>query len=399
MQWTKKMFKLSFFLLALFGFSLFVGVIGDQWVFPWLASFPTLNRFPFFQKSNEKTTIINKTEQVVVKEDNTLVKTAEKIAPSLVEVVSFFPEDAATTKSVQINQDPRMKTREGLTVTSDGLVMSVVDEETGNFFLQNKKIKFKILFAGGAEAEAVLVGYDFYSNLIFYRIEKPNSWTVPTWGDSKKLIGGDKVVVCSLSERENQPAWVVDVIRSREDGFSLLNSELSSSEKIEGAIFLLSENSLNKKTIGSPVVNADGEVVGIANFFQKNNQEFGFILPIDLIEKTIEKAVKNELSFRPALGVYYLSIDKELAVANNLPVDKGALVYSFSGQQGLAVMKNSSADKAGIKIGDIITEFNGEKITVSRPLSALLSEQNKSDKVKIKLIRDKKELELELTLE
>jgi len=168
---------------------------------------------------------------------------------------------------------------------------------------------------------------------------------------------------------------------------------------MEGAIFLLSNGSIDENNVGSPVVNVDGDVVGIASFFQKNNQKIGFVLPLDLIDKTIEKAVKNEPFARPALGVYYLSIDKELAIANNLSADSGALVYSFSGQQGLAVLKNSSADKAGIKIGDIITELGGEKITTDRPLSELVSEQKKGEKIKMKLFRDGKESELELVLE
>ena len=397
MQTIKKFFKVFFFIFALAFFSLLIGVVGDQWLFPWLTSFPALNRFQFFQKSNEKTTIINKTEQVIVREDNSLAKAAEKVSPSLVEVVAFLETDGA--KTLQINQDRRMKAREGLTVTSDGLIMSVADEETGTFLLQNKKIKFKVLFASGAEADASLVDYDFYSNLIFYRIENANNWTVPAWGDSRNLESGDKVAVCSFSEKGRRPLSLTDVIRSREDGFSLLNSELSFSEKMEGAIFLLSNGSIDENNVGSPVVNVDGDVVGIASFFQKNNQKIGFVLPLDLIDKTIEKAVKNEPFARPALGVYYLSIDKELAIANNLSADSGALVYSFSGQQGLAVLKNSSADKAGIKIGDIITELGGEKITTDRPLSELVSEQKKGEKIKMKLFRDGKESELELVLE
>lgn len=397
MQWIKKSFRLLFFLLVLFLFSLAVGVVGDQWLFPWLSSMPALNRFQFFQKSNEKTTIINKTEQIIVKEDNSLFKAAERIASSLVEIVAFVENEE--TKTIQINQDPRMKTREGLTITSDGLVMSVADEETGSFLLQNKKIKYKVLFSNGTEAVASLAGYDGYSNLIFYRIENSNNWTVPAWGDSKKLTSGDKVAVCSFAKKEGQSIVVESVVRSRKDDFSLLNSELSFSEKMEGAIFLSSEKAIDQENIGSPVINSEGEVVGVANLFQKNNQVTGFVLPLDLIEKTIERAIKNQFSPRPTLGLYYLSIDKALAIANGLPANSGALVYSFSGQQGLAVLKNSPADEAGIKIGDIITEFNGEKITSSRSLSGLVSEKNKGDKIKIKLLRDKKEVEIELVLE
>ena len=379
-----------------FGLAMFAGVVGERWAFPWLSSFSPLNRFGIFQKFNEKTTIINKTEQVIVREDISFSKLAEKVAPSLVKILIVSEKEGILP--IRVDQKEKAQTRSGFLITSDGLVMSVADQETANYFLENEQLKFKVLFSEGGVLEANLVAYDLYSDLIFFKIEKSGNWTVPVWGDSSKINNGDRVLICS-SEDRSQPKLSVNYIRSKEENFSLLNSPLSFSEKLEGVMFFGSGLAEDESNGGSPVLNSEGEIVGLVGQAQKNGQKLNFILPFKSIEETIDRAIKGQLAKRARLGVYYLSLNRELALKNSLPVEEGALVYSFSGQQGLAVLKNSSADRAGIKIGDIIIAVNDQKITPENSLSKLISQRNAGEEITLKLLRGDKELEVKADLE
>jgi len=96
------------------------------------------------------------------------------------------------------------------------------------------------------------------------------------------------------------------------------------------------------------------------------------------------------------LGVYYMIVDENVKNDLNLAVDYGALVTI--GTPGWAVEPNSPADKAGIKQGDIILEINGEKITADNPLNIILKKYTPNTTVNIKVLRDTKELNFNVTL-
>lgn len=151
--------------------------------------------------------------------------------------------------------------------------------------------------------------------------------------------------------------------------------------------------------IGGPVVDFNGDVVGIANEVEKDGSKIGFVMPIDQVESIMDEIIRNEEIKRPTFGAYYLSINREIALLNNLPVNKGALVYSFSGQRGLAVIKDSPADKAGVVIGDIITKVDDTEIDLKNPLAKVVSSYDPGDKIEIELLRDGESINKEVELE
>lgn len=383
-------------LVVLFVVSGLSAVIFDRSIMPYLMSKGSLSRFKAFQKMNERVTVINKTEQVTVKEDFSVTKTAQNILPSIVSIVTY--EDVNSQEGAQLtiksSQDIQKYVKTGLVITSDGLIMSVMDEGSEKTQpVQGKK--YKILAADGREFDATLVAVDPYSNLVFYKAQASNL-TAPMFSNSDELESGEKIVIAGNASGEYQNTFSMGIIKAKDKTFSMLNSELSSSEKREGAI--ITDAQIDSNNIGGPVIDFNGTVVGLANQVEKDGKKLGFIMPINSLKDSIDRVIRSGQVDRPQLGIYYLSINREISLLNNLPVSQGALVYSFIGQQGLAVIKNSSADLAGIKIGDIITEVQGEKITLDQPLSALIAKQNKSQEVKIKLLRNKEEQEFRVRL-
>jgi serine protease Do len=413
----KKVFKLLFIIFAFLILGGFAGVVADRFVMPWLSGFESLQKHSFFQKANEQVTIINKTEEVRVQEDYSVANAAERVLPSVVSVISFEngqeQEKSGVRNKIKSSKDIQDNVKTGLVLTGDGLIVSVMDNITKEIIesreteeigeekklseeVEKKGYKYKVLVKNGKEYDARVKAIDPYSHLVFYKIEADNLVT-PNLGNSRELEIGEKAMVCGNANGEYRNTFSSGIIRERDKSFTLLNSELSSSEKMEGALMLNAK--INTKNIGGPVVDFNGDVVGIANEVEKDGEKVGFVVPVDQIKPIMDEVIQKGSIERPFLGAYYLSINREIALLNNLPVNKGALVYSFSGQQGLAVIKNSPADKAGVKIGDIITKVEDTEVNLENSLAEIISSYNPGEEINLEILRGGETKNLKVVLE
>jgi S1-C subfamily serine protease len=307
----------------------------------------------------------------------------------------------STLGQIKSSQDIQKNVKTGLILTNDGLIVSVLDG-TVKEILENEENKdgedwkFKVLANNNREFDAEIFAVDEFSNLVFYKVER-NDLPIPELGNSSEIEIGEKVVVCGNAGGEYQNSFSSGLVKEMDHTFSLLNSELSSSERLEGAFLL--DAVIEKRNVGGPVLDYNGTVIGIANEIEKDGEEVGFVVPIDNLKPVINKVIKKENFDNPFLGIYYLSINREIALLNDLEVNRGALVYSFSGQQGLAVIKDSPADEAGIKIGDIITSVANTPVDLENPLSYLISRYKPGDEVEFEIIRNNEKIKISVKLE
>lgn len=400
------MYKLVLLVVLIFTIGGIAGVVGERFVMPWLASFPSLAECNFVKRANDRVTVINQTKEITVKEDFSVAGIAEKVSPSVVSIVSFKKEGLAEGFSEQIKSsaDIQKNIKTGFILTSDGVIVSILDDITKEILEENKTLKedeetnwnFRILAGNSREFNAKILATDEFSHLVFYKVDQ-NDLQIPSIGNSSDIEIGEKIVVCGNAGGEYQNTFSSGLIKEKDHTFTLLNSELSSSESLEGAILL--DAKIEERNIGGPVVDYNGSIIGIVSQIEKDDKKIGFVMPIDDLKPTINKVIKQEEIKRPSFGVYYLSINREIALLNNLSVNRGALVYSFTGQQGLAVIKDSAADKAEIKIGDIIIAVDNKPVDLENPLSQLIAEHNPGDKVNIKLIRNEERTNVEVILE
>jgi len=403
----KKIFKLFFLIILIFFIGGIAGVVGERFFMPWLSSFPSLEKYDFIQRANDKVTVIERTKEINVKEDFSVANIAEKVSPSVVSIISFQEKKEVNNPllgQIKSSNDIQRNIKTGLILTNDGLLVSVLDEVVREIIDSKEERegqkkeddwKFKVLIGDNREIDAEIFAVDRFSNLVFYKVDK-NDLPVPSLGDSSNIEIGEKVVVCGNAGGEYQNTFSSGLIKEEDHTFTLLNSELSSSEKLEGALLL--DAIIEKRNIGGPVLDYSGNVIGIANQIEKDGDKIGFVVPINNLKPTINKVIKKEEINNPYLGVYYLSINREISLLNSLSVNRGALVYSFSGQQGLAVIKNSPADKAGIKIGDIITHVNGKSVDLDNPLSSLIADNKPGEEIDIRLIRGADKINIKVTL-
>lgn len=379
----KKILKTAILVLLIMAIGGLGGIIANRYFFPYLSATKLFSKYEFLKKSTESVTMINKTEQVFVREDSSISKIANSASSSVVNIISIPSLENKNASSGAAVISPKNST--GLIVTSDGLITTYAPE------IDPGKTKFKVLTFDGNSYDAEFIGLDTYSNLAFLKINASNLPTV-SFGNSDDTVPGEKVLAIGNSQSSFGYLYQAGLLRSFNPAYNLAGKTVSSSEKLEG-VFDTDFNSL-AAFAGGPIVDYSGEVIGVVGFLNKNNGIEYFQIPSNKVKNVINRAIKKELDQNPNLGIYYLPINKTLAMTNNLASDKGALIYSASGQQGLAVISGSPAQKAGLEVNDIILSVNNQEINMRNSLSDILYKYKKGDQIELQVLRGGQELKI-----
>lgn len=154
---------------------------------------------------------------------------------------------------------------------------------------------------------------------------------------------------------------------------------------------------INPGNSGGPLVNLDGQAIGINTAIVFGAQNIGFAIPIGAAKRDLSDIKKYGRILKPLLGVRYIVIDENLKAKMKLSVDYGALVLQ-EGPDASPVVPGSPAEKAGIKAKDIILECNGIAVDKDHPIQDLLENAKVGDPMKLLVLRSDKRFEVKLTL-
>jgi len=157
--------------------------------------------------------------------------------------------------------------------------------------------------------------------------------------------------------------------------------------------FIQTDAAINPGNSGGPLVNLRGEVIGINTAIVSQVQQYagiGFAIPINIAKRVMEDLVTKGKVERGYLGVYIQDVDDDLAKAIGLEEIYGAVITD--------VTKGSPADKAGLREGDVIVEFNGQKVRDVDHLRVLVSSARPNSKATLKINRDGRFKEITVTL-
>jgi len=356
------------------------GIIADRYIFLHLANSRFFSKNEFFKKAVENVTVINKTEQVYVKEDSSINKITNQIIPAIVNIVSY------TENTNKKNNLTLSTNNTGEILTSDGIIMT-----SASAIIPNGK--YKVILNNGNVHDAKVLGIDSWSNLAFLKITASNLPVIP-FGNSDEYNPGEKLIAIGNNNSEYQNKFTSGLLSSFSSSYNISGEALSKAENMEG-VFLTDFNEKILST-GSPVIDYSGQMMGVTGVVMKNGQLEYFQIPANKIKLVLEKVINGTLNSNINLGIYYLPINKSLTLINNLPTDHGALIYSASGQQGLAVISGSVADKAGLKINDIITKVENTQISTENNLSDILYQYKKGDKIELTVLRAQQEMKIEV---
>jgi len=259
----------------------------------------------------------------------------------------------------------------GVIIDRDGSIL------TNHHVIENAQ-KIMVKLVDEREFEAKVIGKDPKTDIAVIKINARNTLPVATLGDSDRLEVGE---------------WVLAIGNPFGLDSSLTSGIVSAKGRHIGAgpydDFIQTDASINPGNSGGPLINLRGEVVGINTaIFSRSgtNIGIGFAIPINLVKELLPQLKGKGKVVRGWLGVMIQRVTPEIAESLGLDRPRGALVAGVS--------KDGPAERAGVKVGDVIIEFDGKEIKESNDLPLVVARTAVNKKAPLKVVREKKEVTL-----
>ncbi len=275
----------------------------------------------------------------------------------------------------------------GFIVSSDGLIL------TNRHVVADDKADYTAFLNDGTRLPAKVLARDPVQDLAVVKIERAGLAAVKL-GDSSQVQIGQTVIAIGNALGEFRNTVSLGVISGL--GRTVIASGAGvGPEQLQELI--QTDAAINPGNSGGPLLNLYGEVIGINVAMAQGAENIGFALPINKAKRDIESVKATGRIIYPFLGIRYVIVTKDIQVQRKLPVDYGAYLVGQDAEP--AVVKGSPAGKSGLREGDIILEFNGERIEPTRTLASLIFKYKVGDTITLKVLRGEETLTLSLTLE
>lgn len=368
------------------------GVFFERSLVPRLAATEYFGSLDFFKKAAEHVTVVNKTEQIVIREDDTVERIVSQPATAVVNIVALPGVKGTKGSTAALGAAAEtVVTTTGVLLTNDGLVVTYSELP-----FDTEKTEYSILLYDGSIHQATFAGRDRLTNLSFFRVSDASNTPAIAFANSDDARVGRKLIAIGNTFAEYQNRLAVGILSNINRIFNLSGKTVASSEKWEGVFEM--DLARPESFVGGPVIGFNGEMVGIVGTLVINNTVQSFVIPSNVVRDALNRLIAGTLEQRPILGAYYLSITKALALGQGLARDRGALIYSRSGSTGLALIADSPAMKAGILAGDIIISVNGTEVNLDNSLPEILSRFNVGDTLTLVILRNNEERTVEVKL-
>ncbi|MBQ3464955.1 trypsin-like peptidase domain-containing protein [Candidatus Saccharibacteria bacterium] len=277
----------------------------------------------------------------------------------------------------------------GIIVSEDGYVL------TNKHVIEDASTVYVVLDDGTTYEKVEIVATDPLNDVAFLKIKGASGLKAATLGDSKTLSVGQQVIAIGNALGQYQNTVTSGIISGL--GRSIEASDSSGYNVETLSDMIQTDAAINSGNSGGPLVNAAGEVIGINTATSSTAENMGFAIPISSVKGMLKQLTETGEASRAYLGVYMVEITPEIAKAYDLPVSAGAYLYSSSAYS--AIVSGSPASKAGLKDKDIVTAVNGVKVGSAGTLSDLIGEYKPGDTVQLTVVREGKEIAVNVTLE
>ena len=216
-------------------------------------------------------------------------------------------------------------------------------------------------------------------------------------GDSAKVQVGDPVVAIGNALGQFQNTVTSGIISGFGRNVEASDAMGVGSESLDN--LFQTDAAINEGNSGGPLVNLNGQVIGINTAIAGGAQNIGFAIPINDLKGLIGQVFRTGKFARPYLGVRFIPLSAAVAKQYDLPVTSGAYIAPAVDASTPSVVAGSPADKGGLKEGDIIIKVNGQTVDQAHSLTSLLAQHQVGDKVTLVVVRDGKHITKQVVLE
>jgi serine protease Do len=307
---------------------------------------------------------------------------ADTLTSAVADVAAAVAPSVAYIAVTQTTVDTFGREREG-----QGVGSGVIFDDEGHILTNNHVIEgadeITVILPDGREFDAELLGRSPANDIALLQIQGDDLPTTPL-GNSADLRVGEWVVAIGnpLGLSVNSPTVTVGVV-------SALGRTLATEEQGEGIENLIqTDAAINPGNSGGPLVNLDGEVIGVNTAKIPTAEGIGFAVPIDDAKRIVDQILNAEPS--ATLGISGATLTPALAARYDLPITEGVIVAD--------IQNDSAAQEAGLERGDIITAADGQPVTTIEELQEIILSHQPGDEMTITVNRQGEEQQIEATL-
>lgn len=342
---------------------------------------------------------VGQEKKIVTSQSQLISQIAKTVGPSVVSVnVNIGGSSGSGSGFSGFAQPAEQAAGTGIIIDSGGLIV------TNRHVVPAGTTSVSVTLSDGTELKNVsVVGRTSDSDTLdiaFLKVNNAEGHKLPpaTLGNSSTVQVGDDVVAIGNALGQFQNTVTSGIISGY--GRSLQAGDSSgSSNSGESLVDLFqTDAAINEGNSGGPLVNLNGQVIGINTAIAGDAQNIGFAIPINDVKGVINQVLKTGKLSRPYLGVHYVQLTADVADEFNLKTQNGAFIAPNNDSANPPVIPGSPADTAGLQAGDVITSVDGKNIDQTHSLTALLSQHQPGDRVKLSVIRDGKTIDVSVTL-
>jgi len=267
----------------------------------------------------------------------------------------------------------------GVIISPDGYIV------TNNHVIDGA-VDIRVTMSNRQIMKAKLVGADPLTDLAVIKVDGGSLPSIP-WGDSTAMHPGQTVLAFG-----NPFGFRFTVTRGIVSALNRPNPFSDNARK--PGEFIQTDAAINPGNSGGPLVNAHGEVVGINTFLISSSGQFsgmGFAIPTQIVRPTVDTLIRDGKVTHGYMGIGINDVTPENSAFFNVTNASGAVVTQ--------VESDSPAAKAGVKVGDVITELDGQKVMDAGELQVEVGQKRPGTTIKLEVARDGKNVNIPITLE
>lgn len=326
-------------------------------------------------------------QQKIVNEESDVISVVKSVGPSVVTVSAVAPKRNVIQFSPfgGFSQGTTGGTPQdigsGFVVSSDGLIV------TNKHVVADTSLTYKVSMSDGKSYDAKTISRDPNNDIAVIKIDTTGLKPVEL-GDSANVQVGQFVIAIGTALGEFRNTVTTGVVSGLGRGIDAGDNFQGYVERLDNVI--QTDAAINPGNSGGPLLNSEGQVIGINVAVAQGANNIAFSIPINTVKDALNAYKTNgKFPAKAFLGVEYQMISKQVALLNQVP--QGAYVVT--------VVAGSPAEKAGVLVGDVIFKVDGQAITDSNGgLAKVISTKKVGDSLKLSIWRDGNETEISVTL-
>jgi len=329
--------------------------------------------------------------------ENFIVKAIDRTGPA---VVRINTERLVTDTSSQelllkelfgIDTLPRQERKEVLSGQGSGFIIDADGVLLTNAHVVDKADKVTVTLKDGRVFNGKVQGVDELTDLAVVKIDpKGENLPIAPLGDSAKLKVGDWAIAVGnpLGLDNTVTIGIISTLDRSAAKVGIRDKRID---------FLQTDAAINPGNSGGPLLNAEGEVIGINTAIRADANGIGFAIPINKAKSLESYLAEGKKVPHPYIGIGMVNLTPEAAKENNNdPNSQYGIIPEVNGILIVNVVKSSPAQKAGLRRGDVVVAVNDNKVSDGQDLQAIVENTGVNQSLKLKIQRGDSLLDLKV---